>query len=427
MYEATADVIIQPVGTQQILGLSQQNTTDAARNVDTAVAVLMSQAVKNAAKHQLGHTPNVSVSSNSATSECRERYRPKHEPPSAAADATGYAAAYVAYQRKQSIDDLLQAGQRIQAKLNADRRTAPAPPDRLTRADDGGAAAGLLAATARPSPGCCEPEPGGGAQILANADVPTSPVEPQPVRNVAIVLVLGLLLGIGLVLLREFLDDTITSREDLERAAEGLPVLGQIPLVASGTTEARPDLVTVADSNSPASEAYRTLRTSIQFLGVDRELRSIQFTSAKAEDGKTTTLANIAVAFARAGRRVTIVSCDLRRPRIHEFFRLPNTVGFTSLLLGEASVLDALQPVPGEANLQLLSAGPSPPNPSELLAGSAARELLSSLAEDRRPGARRQPTYPPGQRCLDRERRGGRDADRGECQVVVASINAPRR
>ncbi len=189
----------------------------------------------------------------------------------------------------------------------------------------------------------------------------------------------GLLLGIALAFLREDLDDSITSREDLERATGEMPVLGQIPRVPGWRDRKAPYLVTFEAPNSHAAEAYRTLRTSIQFLGVDRTLNSVQVTSAQPGEGKTTTLANLAVAFARAGRSVTVVGCDLRRPRVHEFFGLSNEVGFTSLLLGEVTVSDALQRVPGEANLFVLSAGPPPPNPSELLSSARAREVVASI------------------------------------------------
>jgi capsular exopolysaccharide synthesis family protein len=205
-------------------------------------------------------------------------------------------------------------------------------------------------------------------------------VEPKPLRNVAIALVLGLMLGIGLAFLREYLDDGLETSDDLERATGALPVLGQIPRVSGWRDRQATHLVSRDEPGAPASEAYRTLRTSIQFLGLGRELRTIQVTSAAAHEGKSTTLANLAVAFARAGTTVTVVCCDLRRSRIHEFFGLTNEVGFTSLMLGEASVGASLQEVPGAENLTLVSAGPLPPNPSELLSSRRAREVIASLA-----------------------------------------------
>ena len=138
-------------------------------------------------------------------------------------------------------------------------------------------------------------------------------------------------------------------------------------------------LVSIDAPRSAGAEAYQTLRTSIQFLAVDRKFGSIQVTSSEPGEGKTTLLANLALAFARAGRTVTIVCCDLRRPRIHEFFGLANDIGFTSLLLGEVSLVDAFQRVPGEGNLAVLSAGQPPPNPAELLSTGRAREVVASI------------------------------------------------
>jgi non-specific protein-tyrosine kinase len=114
---------------------------------------------------------------------------------------------------------------------------------------------------------------------------------------------------------------------------------------------------------------------------MDRPTRLVQFTSPTAADGKTTTLANTAVTLSQAGLRVIVVCCDLRRPRVHEFFGLKNEVGFTSVLLGDTLLVDALQEVPGCPGLHLLASGPKPPNPSELLGNPKTRGLLESLAE----------------------------------------------
>jgi non-specific protein-tyrosine kinase len=138
-------------------------------------------------------------------------------------------------------------------------------------------------------------------------------------------------------------------------------------------------VVSLADPASPISEAYRALRTSVQFLGLDRPLRLIQLTSPRASEGKTTTISNLAVALSRAGQRVVVVCCDLRRPRIHEFFGLDNTVGFTSVLLGEVPLSSAVQPVRRQERLALLASGPTPPNPSELLSSHRTAEVLQAL------------------------------------------------
>jgi non-specific protein-tyrosine kinase len=125
-----------------------------------------------------------------------------------------------------------------------------------------------------------------------------------------------------------------------------------------------------------------SLRTSLQFLGLDRPLKIIQITSASAGEGKTTTIANLGVVLARAGQRVVIVSCDLRVPRVHLFFDQSNEVGFTSVLLGQCPLSAAIQPVAGQPGLVVLPSGPPPPNPAELLSTPRASEVLRSIASN---------------------------------------------
>ena len=217
--------------------------------------------------------------------------------------------------------------------------------------------------------------------VITEAGVPSTPVEPKPERAGLIALAFGLLLGIGLAFLREYLDDTIKTKEDLERASGGVTVLGMIPSLAVWKRRDAPYVVSLADPQSPGAEAYRTLRTSIQFLGLDYPVRVLQVTSPNEQEGKTTTLANLAVTFAQAGRRVAVLDCDFRRPRMHEFFGLSNDIGFTSVLLGRCSVGDALQPVPSQRGLFLWASGPLPPNPSELLASDRTAEAIAVLRQ----------------------------------------------
>lgn len=222
----------------------------------------------------------------------------------------------------------------------------------------------------------------GGADVVSPAVLPDSPVRPRPVRNVAIALVLGAFLGLGVVFLVDYLDDSIRSKEDVERAEPTLPVISVIPAVGGWRSKDEARLISITDPTSAAAEAYRSLRTSVQFPLFDHPVRTLQVTSPNASEGKTTTLANLAVALAGAGHRVTIVCCDLRRPRVHEFFGLDNSAGFTSVLVGERSMAAALQAVPGVKGLSLLASGPLPPNPSELLQSQRAAEILKFLEAD---------------------------------------------
>ena len=279
VYEATAQIIIQPSGTQQILNDSRQNAQDAARNVDTETAVLQSRVVKDAAEKKLGHAPDISISS-SDTSDVVDISARSTKARRAAGDANGYAAAYVAFRRKQNVDDLVQAGQQIQEKISEIDGRLPGlatdSPERTT-AEQQRAFLQQQLDQLQVSSSLSQV---GGARLLSKAGVPDTPVVPQPVRNAAIAVVLGLLLGIGLAFLREYLDDSVTSREELERATFELPVLGQIPRVGGWRDRKTPYVVSLDAPDSPAAEAYRTLRTSIQFLSVGRQVDRIQVTSS---------------------------------------------------------------------------------------------------------------------------------------------------
>ncbi len=134
-----------------------------------------------------------------------------------------------------------------------------------------------------------------------------------------------------------------------------------------------------APTSAPA-EAYRGLRTSVQFLALDRSLRLVLITSPNAGEGKTTTLANLAVALGRVGQRVCMVSCDLRRPRLHHFFNLPDNLGLTSVVFGQAPLSDVIQNVPGLDTVSFLGAGPATDNPAELISSLRMKGILTSLS-----------------------------------------------
>ncbi len=142
------------------------------------------------------------------------------------------------------------------------------------------------------------------------------------------------------------------------------------------------DLVTLTQPRSAAAEAYRTLRTSLEFSSLDHPLTTLVVTSATSDEGKSTTLANLGVALAQAGRRVAVVDADLRRPSLHTLFGLPNTAGLTSMLLDEAQMAQPpfqAGPTPG---LRVLTSGPLPPNPAELLASRRIEAILQRLREE---------------------------------------------
>jgi len=196
------------------------------------------------------------------------------------------------------------------------------------------------------------------------------------VRSGILALVLGLVLGVGVAFLLEYLDDSVRSKEDLERATVPLPVIGIIP----GTSSDAPATITLREPSSGAAESYRSLRTAVQFMGVEQRVQVIQVTSSIAAEGKSTTVSNLGVAFASSGLRVAIVDFDLRRPVQHEVFGFDNATGFTSVLLGRAELASALHGVTGTPGaLAVLTSGPVPPNPAELLGTDRVADLIGEL------------------------------------------------
>ena len=139
------------------------------------------------------------------------------------------------------------------------------------------------------------------------------------------------------------------------------------------------DVITLTQPKSPISEAYRTLRTNLQFSNVDGDLKTISITSSGPAEGKTMTLCNVAETFAQSGKRTLIIDADLRKPRVHKVFKLSNAVGLTNVLTGQEKFEDVLQ-ITG-SHLQVLTSGPIPPNPAELLESKAMKQLLELLSQ----------------------------------------------
>jgi capsular exopolysaccharide synthesis family protein len=216
---------------------------------------------------------------------------------------------------------------------------------------------------------------GGGAEVLSTAWVPDTPVSPNVPLNLAIGLVFGLFLGIVLAFIRDYFDDSVKSKEIVDRVT-GVSTLGLIPKVSGSS-----DLVTVTHPSAPAAEAFRLLRTSVKFLGIERQVRVVQITSPSLGEGKTMVAVNLAVAFAQAGDRVVLVGGDLRRPRMEEVLDIPLTPGLTAVLIGDVTLPQAIQTAAGVPNLSVLPAGYPPPNPSELLSGERARRLIDVLGQ----------------------------------------------
>jgi polysaccharide biosynthesis transport protein len=404
-YAATAKLLLKPRSAQSLFDNRSQSEALSARSVETEIEVIKTEPVRELVRKEVGSAPPVQVSPVGQTDLVTVRAE-STDAERAAAVANAYAGAYIDFRRKQAFDELSAASEEIQTKitdlqkqlenLSTTLADAPACVDARTTADACNQRANVEA-TVTPRRTTLNSQLGlfqqrldqlqvdsalasGSAQLVTPASTPQEPFEPTPIRNAVLAVVLGLLLGIGLAFLLDYLDDSVKSKEDFERAVPGLGMLALIPLVSDWKSKEQSRVVSLEGPTSPAAEAYRILRTSIQFLGIDRQVRVIQVTSGSAQEGKTTTLANLAVAFANSGLRTVAVCCDLRRPRLHAFFDMDNGVGFTSVLLGNVALSKALQPVPGLDRLLVLASGPLPPNPAELLASSRTADLFRSLA-----------------------------------------------
>lgn len=212
--------------------------------------------------------------------------------------------------------------------------------------------------------------------VFKDAEADLSPVSPRPTRNLALGLALGLLLGFGLALLRDLLDKSVKSQRDLETVTDRT-ILGGIAFDAEASTH---PLIVQVDPRSQRAEAFRSLRTNLQFIDVANPPKSIVVTSSLPGEGKSTTTANLALSLADTGLKVVVIEGDLRRPRLLDYLGFEGSVGLTDVLVGRVDVEDVLQPF-GRTGLRLLGAGPIPPNPSELLGSANMEQLVADLAE----------------------------------------------
>jgi receptor protein-tyrosine kinase len=215
--------------------------------------------------------------------------------------------------------------------------------------------------------------------VVAPAVQPSQPVFPRPLLNIGLGLFVGLIAGLGLAFLLDYLDQSVRSDEILRERA-GLVPLGHIAYTPA-KSERRGELVTLV-GDSPVVEAYKALRTNLLFSSVDTELKTIVITSAVANEGKSRTAANLAIVLAQAGHKTLLVDADFRRPSQHRIFGRVRNVGLSNLFVQDMS--DASLFVLDEQvnDLVVLASGPSPPNPSELLGSAQMKALLARFREE---------------------------------------------
>ncbi len=405
VYTATAQLVSSPPDVSGVLSGSNVRafSQDPARRIATQVELFKSVEVARIAAEKIGYrgkpqalSDKVKASAVGQT-DVIEVSATDTDPERAAAIANAMADAFVAFQASRSLATIQtltkQIGDRLQsAKADLDRLDAefravlnskkPGNAEALTAQRDAALEEYTSLKQKYDDLQIQASLQQDSAVVSERAAVPVGPSAPRPIRNTALAGVLGLLLGIGLGFLRERLDDSVNSKERIEDAI-GAPLLGVIPDFSTRATRKKSAPPALAGHHAGGAEAFRRLRTNVRFLQLDQPLRTVGVSSAKADEGKSTVAANLAISLAQSGLRIVLLTADLRKPSLHRAFTLPSATGLMGVLTGETPLESALQAVgvEGGQTLTVLTAGPVPPNPSEVLGSRSMHKALGALRE----------------------------------------------
>jgi succinoglycan biosynthesis transport protein ExoP len=394
LYTAEARLLVEPVPSQE-----QQSSFLPAVNLETERELVQSMPVAELVKEELGlDTPvdellgGLDVQVVTETEVLIVGYT-SDDPAQSQRAANAFAQGYIANRRNQALENLRAASSDIQRNIEGVEQQLADLEERIAdaevAADEGALTAlesqrtSLLTQLGVLELQLQELRPGeavrsAGGQVLAPATLPASPSSPNLLRNALLAAFLGLALGVGLAFLRERLEDRFKGREDVERTL-GAPVLATIPRFAGKRKDDRSKLIVRTDPHSLASEAYRSLRTNLEFIASTTDRNSFLITSPSAGEGKSVTAANLGLAFAQSGRRTIIISGDLRRPTIEKIFGVRATDGLSRYLAGQTDELEEIIVNPGISNLRILPTGPVPPNPAELMTSPRMAQLIADL------------------------------------------------
>lgn len=231
----------------------------------------------------------------------------------------------------------------------------------------------------------------GTIYVIDMAEAPKSPVKPKKMRNFAISLLLGLILGVGMAFFLDSLDNSLKTQSEVENLLQ-LPVLTRIPVIQAGGNPAFGIKGAAKGNgyankqffdlnwNSPVSEAFRAFELNFSFINTDQNFKTIMVSSPGAGDGKTLTAINLAEVFAQSGYKTLLLDCDFRRPRINKVFETSQVPGVTDVLINKSDLSQAIKEI--AENLNFLPSGTMPPNPSDMLKSAKMKSLLVELAHD---------------------------------------------
>ncbi len=376
VYSADALVLLQPRGNDALFESAQ--TSVGRRTIETEVQVINGEQTRLQAQTDLGLSappPEADVAPIGETDVIRITVLDENAS-NAATYANAYAEAYIEIRRNQSIQDLLAAADEVQLAISQLQVQIDAAEDRAVR--DALVVQQANFSTTLDQLRVDAALRTGGATVIKTASTPTAPVEPTPARSAVLAAFVGLLIGLGAAFLIDYLDNKVRSVADLERLTDD-PVLAQIPV------DVPPDFrpVALSEPDHPSVEAFRGLRTNVQFLALDNPpLGVVLVTSSIPGEGKTTTAANLAIVLAHAGHRVALVDADLRRPRIHVIFDITSAPGLTELLLGTQprEVVRHVDIGRGQ-QISVYPCGAIPSSPSEMLSSKRMRSLLSEMGD----------------------------------------------
>lgn len=385
VYESDADMLVRAQPGETVFG-SDQQTGNPDRLVQNEISVLEGDLVYARLKQNLGLTddpPSVSGSAFSDADVITVSVQ-SSDPQTAATLANAYVTAYIDVKREQTVAGMAAASSQLQTKITQlqdqidalDAKISASTTDDDTAAEADRRALVDQQALFKQRIDQLQVDSAlsaGGAELVRPAEAPLKPIKPTPVRTTTLAAVVGLLLGLGAAFLIDHLDDSVRSAADLVRLGIDVPVLAAVPNVS--TRDNRP--LAVAAPESPAVEAYRNLRTNVQFLGIERKVRLVQVTSTRPGEGKTTTAANLAVVLSQAGANVVLVDADLRKPDLHRMFAIDGSNGLTNNLAGDPMEL-TIQRITDQ--LWVIVGGPVPPNPSELLSGRRMDAFADELS-----------------------------------------------